>query len=57
MKLVLTLDEAKGFLLETVNAAFSTAFDTVTFDGYSYSRTVIFETVEPTVEPTVEVQS
>ena len=49
MKIVLTIEEAKGFLLETVNAAFSTAFNEVTFDGYSVARIVTFETVEPEV--------
>ena len=50
MKIVHTFDEAKGFLLETINAAFSTTFNEVTFDGYSVARTVTFETVEPEVE-------
>ena len=55
MKIVLTLDEAKEFLLATVNATFSTNFNEVTgFDGYSQARTVTFETKEPEVTPEVQ---
>lgn len=59
MKIVLTLDEAKEFLLAGVNAAFCTTFNDVSFDGYSNARTVTFEEVapEPKFEVKPEVQS
>jgi hypothetical protein len=52
MKLVLMPEEAKNFLLETVNAAFSTAFNEVTFEcGYSSIQSVTFEDIP--IEATV----
>lgn len=52
MKIVLTLDEAKEFLLAAVNTTYSTRFNEVSFDGYSNARTVTFEEVKP--EPKFE---